>query len=411
MSQDISRQEIPRPIVALQEVTLQANHPLHKVRWLSLIVGIVSLLLLVVVSRSHAKPHIFFSYLTSYAFWLSIALGGLFFVILQHATRAGWSIVVRRIAENTMITLPLFALLFLPIVIFGMHHLYHWSHASAVAHNKVLQAKSGYLNPTFFYIRAAGYFIAWSLLGFRFYKKSLKQDSDRDDAHSAGLRRLSAPSIIIFGLTVTFASFDWLMSLDPHWYSTMFGVYFFSGSFVAIIAFLCIVGILLNHTGKLSSIITTEHYHDLGKLLFAFAVFWSYIAFSQYFLYWYANIPEETMWFKHRLHGNWRQLTFLLALGHFVVPFFFLMTRKTKRNLNTLLVAALWMLMVHFIDLYWLVMPTFLKSGYEFSLLDLFSFVGIGGLFVSIFSGRMIAKPLVPVGDPRLQESLSFENF
>jgi len=392
-------------------VLLQANHPLLKLRWLSLIVGVVALVLLVVFSRFHAKPHVYFSYLTSYMFWLSIALGGLFFVIIQHATRAGWSIVVRRIAENAMITLPLFAILFLPIVLFGMHHLYHWSHEAAVAHDKVLQAKSGYLNPSFFYLRSAGYFIVWSLLGYRFYRKSLRQDVDGETGHSAGLRKLSAPAIVIFGLTVTFASFDWLMSLDPHWYSTMFGVYFFSGCFVAIIAFLSIVGILLRQSGKLVNIITAEHYHDLGKLLFAFAVFWTYIAFSQYFLYWYANIPEETMWFRHRLHGNWRLLTFILALGHFVVPFFFLMTRKTKRNVNTLLVAAVWMLAVHFIDLYWIVMPTFLKSGFEFSMLDLFSFVGIGGLFVGIFSSRMIAKPLVPVGDPRLQESLSFENF
>ncbi|MBK8480414.1 MAG: quinol:cytochrome C oxidoreductase [Proteobacteria bacterium] len=351
-----------------------------------------------------------FSYLVALLYWLSIALGALFFVIVQFATRAGWSVVVRRLAEHAMITLPLLGLLFLPVV-GGLHELFHWTHPDALRHDALLASKTPYLNIPFFVARALGYFGIWTALAWAFYRRSLRQDQDGAPEATLRLQRLSGPAIILFALTVTFAAFDWLMSLDPHWYSTMFGVYYFSGCVVAIFAFLALVGLLLRSAGVLGDVISVEHYHDLGKLLFGFTVFWSYIAFSQFMLIWYGNLPEETIWYARRLAGSWRQVTLALGLGHFVVPFFYLMTRATKRRGATLLPAALWLLALHYLDLYWLVMPVLHPAGAAFDLLDLTAFLGIGGLFVAFFLRQLQRHALVPMRDPRLAESLAFENY
>ena len=278
----------------------------------------------------------YFSYLTAFAYFLSIALGGLFFVLIQFATRAGWSVVVRRIAEQVMATLPVFAILFIP-VIFGMHDLYHWTHAelydpTSDQYDKILAGKQGYLNESFFLIRAGVYFVVWIALSQYFLKKSLSQDESGDKGITAQLQKWSALGLALYAMTQTFAAFDWLMSLDPHWYSTMYGVYFFAGGFVAIFAVLAIFTIRLSTPdGVLNGIATEEHFHDLGKLLFGFTVFWAYIAFSQYFLIWYSNIPEETLFYKHRMESGWMNVSIFLMIGHFAVPFFLLMSRHMKR--------------------------------------------------------------------------------
>ena len=351
-----------------------------------------------------------FSYLVALLYWLSLALGALFFVIVQFATKAGWSVVVRRLAEHAMMTLPLLALLFVP-VLGGVHELFHWTHHEAVQHDALLAAKAPYLNLPFFVARALLYFVVWSALAWVFYRRSVGQDRDGAPQATARLQRLSGPAIILFALTVTFAAFDWLMSLDPHWYSTMFGVYYFAGCVVAIFAFLALVGLVLRRAGVLAEVITIEHYHDLGKLLFAFTVFWTYIAFSQFMLIWYGNLPEETIWYARRLVGSWRTATLVLGLGHFVVPFFYLMTRATKRRPAALLPAAIWLLAVHYLDLYWLVMPVLHPASAQPSWLDLTAFVGIGGCFVALFARLLRRHALVPLRDPRLAESRAFENY
>ena len=227
---------------------------------------------------------------------------------------------------------------------------------------------------------------------------------------SARLRRFAGPALIVLALTQTFASIDWIMSLTPHWYSTMFGVYFFAGSFVGFIALLSVVAAAMRRAGLLDTVISAEHLHDVGKFLFAFTAFWAYIAFSQFFLMWYGNMPEETIWFKARMEGSWMTVSLLLLVGHFVAPFFYLMGRSVKRNGATLAVGGAWLLAMHFVDLYWQVMPTLHPEGLRPSLLDVAALMAVGGCFVAAASWLMRRQALVPLRDPRLAESLAFEN-
>jgi hypothetical protein len=301
------------------------------------------------------------------------------------------------------------AALFLPLLL-GLHDLYEWTHAEAVEQDALLRWKAPYLNLTFFLIRALIFFGIWSFLAFLYYRGSRGQDVTGDPGVTARLRRLAGPAIIVLALTQTFASIDWIMSLTPHWYSTIFGVYFFAGSFVGFIALLSIVVPAMRGAGLLDTVISAEHLHDIGKFLFAFTAFWAYIGFSQFFLMWYANLPEETVWYKARMEESWMQVSVFLMVGHFVVPFFYLMGRSVKRKGVTLALGGAWMLAMHFLDLYWQVMPTLHPKGLSPSLLDVAAFVAIGGCFVAAASWLMRRQALVPLRDPRLAESLAFEN-
>ncbi len=351
----------------------------------------------------------FFSYLTAYIFWLTISLGALFFTMLHHLTGADWSVVLRRILETLSMVFPVMAILFIPIL-FGLYDLYHWSHEDAVLADPILQKKSAYLNPVFYTIRVVIYFTIWILLARGLYKTSLAQDGGHQPDHTVKMRKISAPGMVLFALSITFAAFDWLMSLDAHWYSTIFGVYVFGGSLLAILTFLVIFANLLRKTGILAETITIEHYHDLGKFLFAFTIFWGYIGFSQYFLIWYANIPEETIWYLHRWEGSWKIITMTIVFGHFLIPFLALMPRFTKRNLTVLTFFAVWILIMHWIDIFWLVMPSFHHHGALFSWMDLSATLGIGGLYLWYFLQKYYEHPLVPVGDPRLDVSIHMKN-
>ena len=351
----------------------------------------------------------FFSWLVAFLFFVSLALGGLFFVLIQYASQGGWGIVLRRIGETVFTTIPVMAALFVPVVL-GLHDLYEWSHAEAVQQDALLQWKSPYLNVPFFLIRAALYFAVWSFMAVMYYRGSRNQDTTGDPAVSARLRRFAGPALIVLALTQTFASIDWIVSLTPHWYSTIFGVYFFAGSFVGFIALLSVIVVLMRRAGLLETMITPEHLHDVGKFLFAFTAFWAYIAFSQFFLMWYANLPEETIWYKARMQGSWMQVSVLLLAGHFLAPFFYLMGRDVKRNGVTLAIGGAWMLLMHFIDLYWQVMPTLHPEGLRVSVLDVAALLTVGGCFVATVGWLMRRQALVPVRDPRLAESLAFEN-
>jgi hypothetical protein len=325
---------------------------------------------------------------------------------VHFATKAGWSVVVRRIAEQAMATLPLFVLLFVPVLI-GIEELFSWTHAEKVADDALLQAKAPYLNVGFFQLRAAVYFAAWIALSWIFSTQSRRQDRSGDHVITRRLQRLSQPGIVVFALTTTFASIDWIMSLDPHWYSTMYGVYYFSGCLVGIYAFLIIVATASRRAGLLG-VLSGDHFHDLGKLLFAFTVFWAYIAFCQYFLIWYGNIPEETLWYIHRTEGSWRDVSILLAVGHFVIPFFFLMREAVKRRPALLVAGAVWMLLMHLLDIYWLVMPSLHEHGAHFGPADVAALAAVGGFFLGGFGWALRRAPLIPIKDPRLPESLSF---
>jgi len=360
-------------------------------------------------ATEHGFERLLETYLVSFAFFLSLSLGGLFFVLLQHVTRAGWSVVVRRVAEGLAWNLQLLALLSIPIVL-GLHHLYHWSHADAVAHDALLQGKSGFLNPTFFVIRLVIYFAIWIGLARFFYGNSTRQDSSGDPGITRRMEKLSAPGMVLFALSINFAAFDLLMSLDPHWFSTIFGVYFFSGSAVGVFAIMPLILMVLQGTGRLRYAVTLEHYHDLGKFLFAFVVFWAYIAFSQYMLIWYADLPEETAWFLKRQSDGWGWVSLVLLFGHFVVPFLALISRVPKRRPVLLAVAAVWMLAMHWVDIYWLAFPELGTGAVRFGLVDVLCFSGLAGLYLMGLTLALRRHALLPEKDPRLGESLAFEN-
>ena len=351
----------------------------------------------------------FMSYLVAWIFWVSIGLGALFFVMLNHLTGAVWSVVLRRLTESVMIALPFMAILFIPLI-FGLNDMYHWTHQDVVAKDVILSQKTGYLNVPFFLIRTAVYFIAWFLIARKLYKTSIAQDTNPATEQIKQMRRVSGPGMVVFALTTSFAGFDWLMSLDAHWYSTIFGVYFFGGGLLSVLAALTLIGIYLRKKGILNEIITIEHYHDLGKLMFAFTIFWGYIAFSQYFLIWYANIPEETIWYQHRWAGNWKILSMTLVFGHFTIPFLVLMTRAAKRSFTLLTIISIWLLVMHWIDLYWIAMPTYAHHGFHLSWMDLTLFIGIGGVFLGIFWKYLSSNALVPLNDSTLPESIKFSN-
>lgn len=372
----------------------------------ALILGVLSLALGVGVF--FFKPtQFYYSYLVAYMFWLSVALGAMFFVLLFHLTGTVWGVVLRRIAETMMQVLPYMAVLFIPLV-FGLHDVYHWTHPDAA--DAVLQHKAGYLNVPFFIVRAVIYFVAWYLIARALYKASLKMDENPSQERIAYMRKVSAIGMVVFALTVTFASIDWIMSLEPHWYSTIFGAYIFSGSLLAALSFFVIIPLYLRKKGALAGQITVEHYHDLAKMLFGFTIFWGYMGFSQYFLMWYANIPEETIYFFQRWQGNWKILTMTLVLGHFALPFVLLLPRSLKRNLTFLKYLAYWILLMHWIDLYWMVMVNFHPQGIRLCSTDFLLFFGIGGVTAALFWKFLSAQPLLPVGDPNLQASIEYEN-
>ena len=373
---------------------------------ISLIVGAV-FLALSVVGFFADKNQFFFSYQVAFTFWLSIGLGGLFLTLLHHLFGATWSIVLRRIMETIMKVLPWMVLFFLPMLL-GLHELFHWTHSDAVAHDPLLQQKQPYLNVPFFVIRAVIYFAVWIYLARWFYKKSVDQDREYDSKQAHRLRQVAAPAIILFALTLTFAAFDWMMSLDPHWYSTIYGVYYFAGSTLATIAILILFTRSIQAKGGMKNILNLDHYHDMGKLLFTFVVFWAYIAFSQYFLIWYANIPEETLYYFHRWDGNWKTISLIIVFGKFVIPFLILITRSSKRNLTFLTAISLWLLLMQWLDLYWMIMPTLHSHGTHFSWLDVTTMLGIGGIFVGLFFRQVQKQEIVPVNDPKLPQSLEF---
>lgn len=376
-------------------------------------VGAVSLLAALGLGGGPMGEQFQASYLVAFMYVLAIGLGALWFVTIQHLTNAHWSVVVRRVAEiiaaGIPVILALFALVLVPMLT-GHSHLYEWIDPSKVEGNHVLEHKAGYLNLKFFLVRCVAYFGFWWLLSSHFLKTSLAQDSSGAENVNKKLQALSAPSMILFALTLTFCSIDLLMSLDPEFFSTIFGVYYFAGCVSSAYSFLALSLMWLQKKGRLLSAVHREHYHDLGKMMFAFVVFWSYIAFSQYMLIWYGDMPEETHWFKARFHGDWAIVSWTLLVCHFAIPFFGLLSRHVKRNRRTLAFWAFWLLVIEYVDLYWLVMPN-LHEDIAPSIVDLLAWVGAVGVFVGAAALRAKGKNLVPTKDPRLADSLAFENI
>lgn len=423
-----------------------------------------------------------FSYLFAFMCALSIALGSLFFIIVERLTSAGWSVAIRRIAEFFASGFPALVVLFLPILA-CMGSLYPWLHEGAeakgeshetaassfmaplvgVAHaeehdpasaaprgasahpspraeahggrpdvtglhgehsgmvrqaealekreEETLAKKAGYLSRGFFLGRVVLYFAAWLFVALRYFRLSTAQDASRDPSFTKKAQAFAPIATILFGLSLTFADVDWVMSLDPSWFSTIFGVTYFAGCAVTIFATLTVVVMSLREAGLLKSAVTVEHFHDLGKLLFGFLVFWAYVNFSQFMLIWYAALPEETTFFHHRWDvGPWANVSLLIVIAHFVVPFFLLISRNVKRRLPALRIGAVWLLVMHCVDIYWLVMPNYNHGESAVSWIDFACLAGVVGTYLALVFRNMTRYPLIPVGDPRLSRSLTFEN-
>jgi len=352
------------------------------------------------------------AYLVAFMYILSVALGALWFVTIQHLTNAKWSVVVRRAAEILASNMWVVAVLSLGVVVpmlLGSTDLYVWLDHARVEQDHVLHHKSAYLNIQFFTVRWLLYFGFWIWLARRFLRLSVQQDRDGGSEISTTLRRISAPSMIVFALTLTFCAIDLVMSLDALWFSTMFGVYYFAG---CVLAGYCTLGLFLmwiQSKGRLTTAVNSEHYHDIGKMMFAFTIFWAYIAFSQFMLIWYADVPEETHWYHWRFEGSWKVVSALLLVAHFAVPFFGLMSRHVKRNKSSLAFWAVWILVIHYVDLFWLVYPN--GSGdIPLGAVDLLCWLGVLALFGAASVRRAQKINLIPTGDPRLADSLAFEN-
>jgi hypothetical protein len=376
---------------------------------LSLIVGVVCLALVgvgVAVTRNY---ELFFrSYLTAYVFWIGIALGSLAVLMLQHLTGGAWGLVSRRVLESAAQTIPLMLVLFVPLAL-GIHVLYEWSHPHEVAADPVLAHKARYLVPWFFLVRAGVYFAIWLALSYLLNKWSGDQDRTADRGISRRFRLLSGPGLVLFVLTVTFASFDWVMSLDPHWYSTVFGLLFVAGWGLSAFAFVIAALVWLSTRKPLQGVVAPSHFHDLGKLLLAFVMVWAYLSFSQYLIIWSGNIPEEARWYLHRQRGGWGVVAVLLISFQFALPFLLLLSRDLKRNARLLAGVAGLVLFMRLVDLFWLIAPEVPKTAghhLNISWMDVLAPVGLGGIWLWFFATRLKKRPLLPFNDPYLEDAI-----
>jgi hypothetical protein len=345
----------------------------------------------------------FRSYLLGYVFWLGVPLGSLALLMLHHLTGGGWGFVIRRMCEASTRTFPVMAVLFLPIAL-GLSKLYLWDRPGA-ASDPHLRHKLVYLNSNFFLGRAVFYFGVWILLGYLLSRWSLEQDSSGDARLNDRLEALSAPGLILYGLTTTFAVVDWVMSLEPHWFSTIYGMIFIIVQVLSALAFLIIMARKFSDRQPLLGLATAPLFHDLGSLLFTFVMLWAYLSFSQFLIIWSGNLKSEITWYTTRAAGGWAALALFLILFHFAVPFLLLLNRPIKRRKEILAHVAAALLVISAVDVFWLMVPAFFPEAPHVHPLDLVAPVAIGGLWVAAFAGQLRGKPLVPLRDPRLEEA------
>ncbi len=392
---------------------------------LAFAVGLVFMGIGVAMSLPGGGQRFAYAYLMNFCFFISIALGALFFVMSQHLARAGWSVTIRRIAEVLAVCVVPMAILFIPIAIMvglGWAHPFEWNSPSWISEasddlKPIYEKKSGYLNTGFFLVRAVVYFILWIGTATFLLRNSLHQDTTKAKGLTSRMQAFSAPLMILFAMSLVFCSFDWEMSLAPMWFSTMFPVYFFAGAVLGGLATITLVALLLQRSGRVTDEITVENYHDMGKLMFGIVVFWGYIAFSQFMLIWYANIPEETFWYNIRFNNpTWRNISIALLFFHLLIPLLGIMSRTVRRSKSFLIGATIYLLAAHWLDHYWIVMPQVnadsynLTSEFWFPTIELLTFGGFAGLFIGSFCFIAGNRPLVPLGDPRLVEALNYKN-
>jgi hypothetical protein len=390
----------------IRELKIAEDSFLKKLKWFALLGSAACFFLGLVLSLSSLKECLY-SFHFCFCLLVTLFSGALFFVLVQHATSSAWSVVLRRIPEvivSQIYVLPLFSI---PTLLFS-EKIFKWIKLP-VGVDALVDMKRGYLNFPFLIVRVIFYFAVLISLGCIYSKKSFQQDQSRDLAISSFLKTLSYPGLFLFALTITFFGFDFIKSLDPHWYSTMFGVYLFAGSFIGATSLTILIIELVLSFGVQTEYVNDEHRHDLGKFLFGFNVFWTYVSFSQFFLIWYANIPEGTLFFFHRLDSGWAPVTYFLIFGHFILPFFYLLPRTIKRSRKTLAVGALWMLGIHVLDIFWMIMPNY-RHEFRISFTDVFFVLGSLSFLLFLILRKLFKVPLVPCGDPRFEESLSYDH-
>lgn len=354
------------------------------------------------------NPNRFFeSYLFAFCFASFVLLGCMFFVFVQYLTGSAWSVSVRRFMENIMVSAPAGFLLFLPVAV-GASHLYSWTDTAKATADPIIHGKAAYLNESAFLIRAVVLIALWTIWAYAVWHQSSKQDTTKSIKQMHMASKWSAPGLLIVMFGGSIASFDWIMSLDPHWYSTIFGIYCIAGGAGAFFGIITLIAQGFQNNGELKHSITKEHYHDLGKWMFALAVFWTYIAVSQYLLIWYANIPEETIFYRNRLVGGWEWMSIFLPIGRFIIPFALLIGRGAKRSMTMLKIAAIWIILMEMFDLYWLIMPNFYKQGPSFHWLDLAALGGVLSVYGLVFWSRFHKHPMVVAGDLRFEQGLHF---
>ena len=346
-----------------------------------------------------------YAYLTGYFYFFILAVGGLFFTSIQHLTKAGWSVNIRRFSEAFTAYIPV-AFVGALGLLFGAHHLWEWFDKAKVASDELLTHKSSYLNPTFFVVRLVLFFGLWLLFSKKLVGFSLRQDKTGEESLTPKTMPWSIGFLLTFALTFSLFGVDLLMSLQPHWFSTVYGIYLFGGLFQSTMAAMILLIQYCRNRGLLTGYVDDNHMHDLGKFMFAFTVFWAYIAYSQYMLIWYANLPEETIFFLPRVTGPWMYMSAFLLLFKFVVPFLALLSRRAKRNPAMLGTVAVLILVMQYVDIHWLVYPNFNAEEVILGLPEILIWAGFGGSFLFTVTRFLSQHPIVPVNDPRIQESL-----
>ena len=365
----------------------------------ALIVGAVGLALMLIGAFIN-RDQFFRSYLIGFTFWTGIAVGSLALLMLQHLTGGGWGLVIRRSLEAATRTFPLIVVLFIPFVL-GSHSLYEWTHKEKLT--EVVKFKLPYLNLPFFSIRAIVIFGIWLLLAFFLNKWSLEQDRTGDSRFAKNLRVLSGPGMVLLIFSVTFASIDWFMSLEPEWSSTIYGFIFVASWSLSALAFVIAVLARLADDEPMKRIVAPLHFHDLGKLLLALVMLWAYFAFSQFLIIWSGNLPEEIHWYLVRMHGAWGVIIISVAILHFGAPFLFLLSRNLKRKPHRLVIIALLVLGMRVIDLWWMLVPAFTKEKFGLSWMDIVAPVAVGGLWLSFFTWQLGKRSLIPINDPQFE--------
>lgn len=353
-----------------------------------------------------ARPVFFRAYLVAWVFATGIALGCLAILMLHHLSRGGWGVVGRRILEAATRTLPVLLLLSLPLLL-GMRDLYEWARPEAVRADAVLQHKAPYLNVPFFWIRLVLYFAVWYGFAFLLNRLSLEQDRTGDARLARRMQLIAAPGLAAYCLCATFASVDWLMSLQPHWFSTIYGVYFVGGQGLSGFAFLIAVAMYLSRREPMEAVLAPRFFHDYGKLFLAFVMLWAYFSFSQFLIIWSGNIPEETIWYVRRIRGGWGPVALALVVFHFVAPFLLLLSRDLKRTPRLLGGVALLMLVMRYVDLFWQAEPAFHEGSFSVHWVFPAALLAVGGLWFAAFVRELKQRPLLPVNDPYLADAVA----